>query len=249
MALRHLVARPVACWHYTRAFATQASKVAKGASVLEAITAVKTGAKAKFDETVEIAVRLGVDPRKPNQNVRSTISLPHGTGKTVRVAAFATEADAEAALAAGADVVGSDELIDQVAKGTIDFDRCVATPSMMAKLGRVARILGPRGLMPNPKLGTVTKDVAKMVKELKGGMVQFRTEKMGIIHAPVGKVSFSEAALKENIRELMVALANCKPESQKGSYIKGVSLCSTMGKGVQIDVTNADPSSPRFMLE
>lgn len=209
---------------------------------------VKSSAKAKFDETVEIAVRLNVDPRKPNQNIRSTTQLPNGTGKKVRVAVFANESDAEAATAAGADLVGADDLIADILKGTIDFDRCVATPEMMPKLGRVARILGPKGLMPNPKLGTVTKDVAKAVATLKAGQVQFRTEKKGIIHAGVGKVSFTEDALAENVRAFLVALANCKPEGHKGPFFKGASVCSTMGPGYALDVSNIDPASPRFML-
>ena len=174
--------------------------------------------------------------------------MPHGTGKRVRVAVFASGEDAEAATAAGADIVGVDDLIADIQKGTIDFDRCIATPEMMPKLGRVARILGPRGLMPNPKLGTVTKEVAKGVKELKGGQVQFRTEKQGIIHAGIGKASFDTVALTENIRAFMVALANCKPENHKGKYIKAAHISTTMGPGFQLDVSNIDPSSPRFMI-
>lgn len=232
-----------------RAFAAKATKPML--SLRDAVAEVKMAAKAKFDETVEIAVNLGVDPRKPGQNIRSTTVLPNGTGKPVRVAVFVSDDD-EAAVAkatgAGADLVGSDFLIEQVQKGIIEFDRCVATPSMMPKLGKIARVLGPRGLMPNPKLGTVTTDVEKAIKTLKGGQVQFRTEKTGIIHAGVGKVSFQNEALVENIRTFMVALANLKPEGQKGAYIKGVSLSSTMGPGFRVDVANVDPASARFML-
>lgn len=217
-------------------------------SLRDALAGVKAAAKAKFDETVEISVNLGVDPRKPGQNIRSTTVLPNGTGKAIRVAVFAADADAATAEAAGADLVGADDLIDQVSKGVIEFDRCVATPAMMPKLGKIARILGPRGLMPNPKLGTVTTDVAKGVKMLKGGQVQFRTEKTGIVHAGIGKASFKEEALAENVRSFMVALANLKPEGQKGTYIKGVSLSSTMGPGFTVDVANVDPASARFML-
>ena len=289
--------------HLCAGFAARAAAARSKLSAAAAVAEVKGAAKAKFDETVEIAVRLGVDPRKPNQNVRTTTLLPHGTGKVVRVAVFCQhEGQVEEALAAGADLAGSEELIAAVQGGTIDFDRCIATPDMMAKLGKIARvsvcrpgslsatllpllghrppfllllllllllltllphrhrppqkktslprahqILGPRGMMPNPKLGSVTKDVATGVKALKGGQVQFRTEKNGIVHAGIGKVSFDDAALVENLRAFMVALTNAKPEGQKGKYIIGAHLSSTMGPGQELDVALVDPASPRFM--
>lgn len=214
-----------------------------------AVALVKQHARAKFDETVELVVKLGVDPRKPNQNVRGVVRLPFGSGKVVRVCAFAKEADALAAAEAGADVVGDEELIKQIqAGGALDFDRCVATPDMMPLLGRIARILGPRGMMPNPKLGTVTKDVAKAVIDLKGGQVQFRCDKVGIIHAGVGKVSFDDESLVENVRSFMLALSDLKPEGHKGKYFVKAFLTSTQGKAYAMDVKSIDPSSSRFML-
>jgi large subunit ribosomal protein L1 len=205
----------------------------------EAIELVKSLAPAKFDETVELAIRLGVDPRKADQMVRGTISLPAGTGKTVRVAVFAAGPAAEAARAAGADIVGTDDLVQRVQNGEIDWDRSIATPDMMALVGRVGRILGPRGLMPNPKEGTVTTDPATAVTEVKGGRVTYRTDKFGNVHVPIGKVSFEKPALIENYRAVIDELNRAKPASAKGRYIRSVSLASTMGPGVHIDPTRA----------
>jgi large subunit ribosomal protein L1 len=201
----------------------------------EAITLVKTGATAKFDETVEVSVNLGVDPRHADQMVRGVVSLPHGTGKQVRVAVFAKADKAEEARDAGADVVGAEDLMEQVQKGQIDFDRCIATPDMMGLVGRLGKILGPRGLMPNPKVGTVTMDVAGAVKAAKAGQVEFRVEKAGIVHAGIGKASFAETALRENARTLVDAVIKAKPAGAKGTYVKRVSMSSTMGPGLRID--------------
>ena len=209
----------------------------------EAINLVKEGAGAKFDETVEISMNLGIDPRHADQTVRGVITLPNGTGKSVRVAVFAKEAKAEEATKAGADVVGADDLAGRIQAGEIDFDRCIATPDMMPVVGRLGKILGPRGLMPNPKLGTVTNDVAEAVQAAKGGQVEFRAEKAGIVHAGVGRASFSEAALVENIRAFARAIANARPSGAKGTYIKRVSVSSTMGPGVKLDVSSLATSA------
>ena len=202
---------------------------------MTAVKLVKELAPAKFDETVEVSVRLGVDTRKADQNVRGSISLPNGTGKSVRGAVFAEGAKAEEAKAAGADIVGSDDLVAEIQKGNLDFDAAIATPNMMAKVGRLGRILGPRGLMPNPKLGTVTMDVQKMVKELKAGRVEYRADRYGICHVPLGKVSFQPEQLVENYGALLTELLRVKPSSAKGKYVKSVVVCSTMGPGVKID--------------
>ena len=201
----------------------------------EALTLVKEIAHAKFDETVEVHFRLGVDTRKADQNIRGSISLPNGTGKTVRVAVFAEGAQAEQATAAGADVVGSDDLVAAVQKGEINFDAAIATPMMMAKVGRIGKILGPRGLMPNPKLGTVTMDVAKMVSELKAGRVEYRADRYGICHVPLGRVSFDVEKLVENYAALYTEILRVKPASAKGKYVKSIALTSTMGPGVKVD--------------
>lgn len=201
----------------------------------EALTLVKEVASAKFDETVEAHFRLGVDTRKADQNIRGSISLPNGTGKTVRVAVFAEGAQAEQATAAGADIVGSDDLIAAVQKGEINFDAAIATPMMMAKVGRIGKILGPRGLMPNPKLGTVTMDVAKMVSELKAGRVEYRADRYGICHVPLGRVSFDAEKLVENYAALYTEILRVKPASAKGKYVKSVTVTSTMGPGVKVD--------------
>ena len=202
---------------------------------LEAVKLVKEMATANFDETVEAHFRLGIDTRKADQNIRGSISLPHGTGKTVRVAVFAEGAQAEQAAEAGADVIGSDELIAQIQKGEINFDAAIATPMMMAKVGRIGKILGPRGLMPNPKLGTVTMDVAKMVSELKAGRVEYRADRYGICHVPLGRVSFDEQKLVENYAALYTEILRVKPASAKGKYVKSISVSSTMGPGVKVD--------------
>lgn len=203
----------------------------------EAVELVKEIAFAGFDETVEATFRLGVDTRKADQNIRGSISLPYGTGKTVRVAVFAEGAQATAAQEAGADIVGSDDLVAQVQAGNIDFDAAIATPPMMAKVGRLGKILGPRGLMPNPKLGTVTMDVAKMVNELKAGRVEYRADRYGICHVPVGRVSFPTEQIVENYGALLNEILRVKPSSAKGKYVKSVALASTMGPGVKVDST------------
>ncbi|WP_270472281.1 50S ribosomal protein L1 [Collinsella intestinalis] len=218
-------------------FREAAAKVDRAAvyTPLEAVKLVKEMATAKFDETVEVHFRLGIDTRKADQNIRGSISLPHGTGKTVRVAVFAEGAQAEQAAEAGADVIGSDELIAQIQKGEINFDAAIATPMMMAKVGRIGKILGPRGLMPNPKLGTVTMDVAKMVSELKAGRVEYRADRYGICHVPLGRVSFDEQKLVENYAALYTEILRVKPSSAKGKYVKSISVSSTMGPGVKVD--------------
>ena len=208
-------------------------------SVEEAIALVKSSASAKFDETVEIAVNLGVDPRHADQMVRGVVGLPNGTGKTVRVAVFARGPKAEEAKEAGADIVGAEDLMETIQGGTIEFDRCIATPDMMPIVGRLGKILGPRNLMPNPKVGTVTMDVADAVKNAKGGEVQFKVEKAGVVHAGVGKVSFDEAKLVENVRAFVSAVARAKPAGAKGAYMKKIAISSTMGPGVSVDVSNA----------
>src|ERR1700730_16580548 len=204
----------------------------------EAIGMVKSRASAKFDETVEIAMNLNLDPRKPDQNLRGAVMLPHGTGKTVRVAVFARGDRAKEAEAAGADLVGAEDLAEKVQAGQIDFDRAIATPDLMALVGRLGKILGPRGLMPNPKLGTVTANVTEAVRAAKGGQVEFRAEKAGIVHAGIGKVSFSEEALVENVRAFVGAISRSKPTGVKGTYIKKVSLSSTMGPGLKLEVSS-----------
>jgi len=209
-------------------------------SVEEAVSLVKNNAKAKFDETVEIAMVLGVDPRHADQMVRGVIGLPNGTGKNVRVAVFARDAKADEARAAGADIVGAEDLMEIVQGGKIDFDRCIATPDMMPVVGRLGKVLGPRNLMPNPKVGTVTMDVTAAVKAAKGGEVQFRVEKAGVIHAGVGKASFDEAKLVENVRAFINAVAKARPSGAKGTYMKKIALSSTMGPGVSVDVANAN---------
>ena len=201
----------------------------------DAIKLVKERAKAKFDETVEVAMNLGVDPRHADQMVRGVVNLPNGTGKTVRVAVFARGDKADEARNAGADVVGAEDLVEQIQGGTINFDRCIATPDMMPLVGRLGKILGPRNLMPNPKVGTVTPDVAGAVKAAKGGAVEFRVEKAGILQAGIGKASFSEDALVENIKALADAVQKAKPAGAKGTYVKRVSISSTMGPGVYVD--------------
>ena len=204
--------------------------------LVEAVKKIKAAASAKFDETVEIAMNLGVDPRHADQNVRGVVALPHGTGKSVRVAVFAKGPKAEEAQKAGADLVGADDLAEKIQAGEINFDRCIATPDMMPVVGRLGKVLGPRGLMPNPKLGTVTTDVASAIKAVKGGQVEFRVEKAGIVHAGVGKTSFGEDALVENVRAFVDAISRAKPSGAKGTYIKRVSLSSTMGPGVRVEV-------------
>ena len=207
----------------------------KAYALEEAVKLVKSRAKAKFDETVDIAMNLGVDPKHADQMVRGVCNLPNGSGRTLRVAVFARGAKAEEAKAAGADVVGAEDLVEIVSKGTINFDRCIATPDMMGLVGRLGKVLGPRGLMPNPRVGTVTMDVAGAVKGAKGGAVEFRVEKAGIVHAGVGKVSFTEAALAENIRAFVDAVNRAKPAGSKGTYLKKVAIKSTMGPGVKVD--------------
>jgi large subunit ribosomal protein L1 len=203
-----------------------------------AVKLIKARASAKFDETVEVAMNLNVDPRKADQNIRGTVLLPHGTGKSLRVAVFAKGDRAKEALAAGADIVGAEDLAEKIQAGQIEFDRCIAAPDMMAIVGRLGKVLGPRGLMPNPKLGTVTPNVGEAVKAAKGGQVEFRAEKAGIIHAGVGKASFSETALVENLQAFVGAINRAKPTGVKGTYIKKVSLSSTMGPGVKLELSS-----------
>ena len=200
----------------------------------EAVKLIKSRASAKFDETIEIACNLGVDPRHADQMVRGVVSLPNGTGRALRVAVFAKGAKAEEAKKAGADIVGAEELAEQVQKGEINFDRCIATPDMMGVVGRLGKVLGPRGLMPNPKVGTVTMDVASAIKDAKGGAVEFRVEKAGIVQAGVGKASFAEDALVQNIKSFVDGVVKAKPSGAKGTYLKRVSLSSTMGPGLGI---------------
>jgi large subunit ribosomal protein L1 len=204
----------------------------------EAVKLIKGWAKAKFDETIEVSMNLGVDPRHADQMVRGVCSLPNGTGRSVRVAVFAKGDKAEAALAAGAEVVGAEDLVEQVQKGEINFDKCIATPDMMPLVGRLGKILGPRGLMPNPKVGTVTNDVVEAIKGAKGGAVEFRVEKAGIIHAGVGKASFTEKALVENLRTFIDAVVKAKPSGAKGTYVKRIAISSTMGPGLKIEPTS-----------
>lgn len=204
----------------------------------DAVNLIKKNANTKFDETIEIALNLGVDPKHADQMVRGVVSLPHGTGKSLRVAVFAKGDKVKEAKDAGADLVGSDELADQVKKGEINFDRIIATPDMMAVVGQLGKVLGPKGLMPNPKLGTVTMDVASAVKAVKGGQIEFRVEKAGIVHAGVGKVSFSADAIRENISTFINAISKAKPTGVKGTYMKRVSISSTMGPGVRLDISH-----------
>jgi large subunit ribosomal protein L1 len=204
-----------------------------------AVELVKANASAKFDETVELALNLGVDPRHADQMVRGTVTLPNGTGKAVRVAVFARGEKADQARAAGADIVGAEDLMQTIQGGTIDFDRCIASPDMMPIVGRLGKILGPRNLMPNPKIGTVTPDVAEAVRAAKGGQVQFKVEKAGVVHAGVGKASFDADKLAENIRAFVDAVQRAKPSGAKGAYLKKVSIASTMGPGVSVDLASA----------
>jgi large subunit ribosomal protein L1 len=208
-------------------------------TVSEAVALIKSNANAKFDETVEIALNLGVDPRHADQMVRGSVNLPNGTGKTVRVAVFARGPKADEAKEAGADIVGAEDLMETIQGGTIEFDRCIATPDMMPIVGRLGKVLGPRNLMPNPKVGTVTMDVKEAVAAAKGGQVQFKAEKAGVVHAGVGKASFDAKALEENILAFVDAVSRAKPSGAKGTYMKKVSLSSTMGPGVSVDVTSA----------
>src|SRR5579871_6118478 len=201
----------------------------------DAVKLVKANAKAKFDETVEISVNLGVDPRHADQNVRGMVNLPSGTGRDVRVAVFAKDAKAEEAKAAGADVVGAEDLVERIQGGFMEFDRVIASPDMMALVGRLGKVLGPRGLMPNPRVGTVTPNVGQAVKDAKGGSIEFRVEKEGIVHAGVGKASFTEEALTANVKALMDALNRAKPSGAKGTYVKRISLSSTMGPGFKVE--------------
>ncbi|MBO6729728.1 MAG: 50S ribosomal protein L1 [Maricaulis sp.] len=205
----------------------------------QASALVKSNATAKFDETIELSMNLGVDPRHADQMVRGVCNLPNGTGRTVRVAVFARGPKAEEATAAGADVVGAEDLMEQVQSGNINFDKVIATPDMMPIVGRLGKVLGPRGMMPNPKVGTVTMDVTKAVNDSKGGAVEFRVEKAGIVHAGIGKASFTEEAIAENVRALVNAVVKAKPSGAKGAYVKRISLSSTMGPGVKIDMADA----------
>ena len=211
----------------------------KQVPVEDAVKTIKECASAKFDETVEISMNLGIDPRHADQQVRGVVQLPHGTGKTVRVAVFAKGDKAEEAKEAGADIVGAEDLAERVQGGEMEFDRCVATPDMMAVVGRLGKLLGPRGLMPNPKLGTVTPDVATAVKAAKGGEVTFRAEKAGVVHAGIGKASFTEEQLSENLRAFVKAIAGAKPSGAKGTYIKKVSVSSTMGPSMAVEIGSA----------
>jgi large subunit ribosomal protein L1 len=203
-----------------------------------AVKMIKDAATAKFDETIEVAMNLNVDPRHADQMVRGVVQLPNGTGKSVRIAVFAKDAKADEARAAGADVVGGEDLAEKIQQGEINFDRCIATPDMMAVVGRLGKVLGPRGLMPNPKLGTVTQDVAAAIAAQKGGQVEFRVEKAGVIHAGVGKASFSEDALEANVRAFVGAVLRAKPSGSKGTYVRKVAVSSTMGPGVKVDMAS-----------
>jgi large subunit ribosomal protein L1 len=203
----------------------------------EGLRLVKETARAKFDETVEMAVRLGVDPRQADQNVRGTVSLPHGMGKMVRVLAFAKGEKEKEAQEAGADYVGSDDLIKKISEGWFEFDKTVATPDMMAAVGRIGKVLGPRGLMPNPRTGTVTADIGKAVKEIKAGKLEFRVDKAGIVHVPVGKASFNPEKLIDNAKAVLTSILRAKPASAKGNYVRGVTVSTTMGPGIKIDLS------------
>ncbi len=205
-------------------------------TIEDAVNILKENAKTKFDETIEVALNLGVDPRHADQMVRGTVSLPHGTGKSLRVAVFARDAKAEEAVAAGADIVGAEDLAEKIQAGEMDFDRCIATPDMMGVVGRLGKVLGPKGMMPNPKLGTVTPNVAEAIQAAKAGQIEFRVEKMGIIHAGVGKASFSAEQLRENIAAFVRAIQQAKPSGAKGTYMKKVCVTSTMGPGLKLDL-------------
>lgn len=222
------------CKRLKNAYATLDPK--KIYSLSEAIKLVKENAKAKFDETVEIAMNLNVDAKKSDQNIRGVVQLPHGTGKTYRVAVFAKGPKAEEAQKAGADIVGAEDLMERIQAGDMPFDRCIATPDMMGLVGRVGKILGPRGLMPNPKLGTVTLDVAAAVKAVKGGQVEYRTEKAGVVHSGIGRVSFDEKSLLENVQAFVDVVIKARPAGAKGTYIKKMTLSSTMGPGVMFAI-------------
>ncbi len=211
-------------------------------TVAEAVALVKKNATAKFDETIEVAMNLGIDPRHADQMVRGVVPLPNGTGRTVRVAVFAKDAKAEEAKKAGADIVGAEDLMEQIQNGVINFDKVIATPDMMPLVGRLGKILGPRGMMPNPKVGTVTPNVAKAIEDSKGGAVEFRAEKAGVIHAGVGKASFDEKALLENVQAFLNAVFKAKPSGAKGTFVKKIAISSTMGPGVIIDVASAASS-------
>ena len=215
----------------------------KAYTITEAVALVKSNAKAKFDETVEIAVNLGVDPKYADQMVRGVVNLPSGTGKDVRVAVFAKDAKAEEAKEAGADFVGAEDLMEKIQGGFMDFDRVIASPDMMAVVGRLGKVLGPRGLMPNPKVGTVTPNVAQAVKDAKSGSVEFRVEKAGIIHAGIGKSSFSEGDIETNVKAFLEALSKARPSGAKGQFIRKISLSSTMGAGVMIDTTEVNQTA------
>ncbi len=214
---------------------TEGLVAGKAYGVDEAVKIIKARAKAKFDETVEVAMNLGVDPKHADQMVRGVCNLPNGSGRTSRVAVFARGAKAEEAKAAGADLVGAEDLVEIVSKGTVNFDRCIATPDMMGLVGRLGKVLGPRGLMPNPRVGTVTMDVVSAIKGAKGGSVEFRVEKAGIVHAGIGKASFTEKALVENIKAFVDAVIKSKPQGSKGTYLKKISVSSTMGPGLKLD--------------
>ena len=203
----------------------------------DSLRLAKETARAKFDETVELAIRLGVDPRQADQNIRGTVTLPHGMGKTVRVLAFAKGDKEKEAQEAGADFVGNDELIKKISEGWLDFDKAVATPDMMGAVGRIGKILGPRGLMPNPKTGTVAADIGKAVKEIKAGKLEYRVDKAGIVHVPVGKASFGAEQLIDNARAVLLSILRAKPASAKGNYVKGVTVATTMGPGIKIDLS------------
>jgi large subunit ribosomal protein L1 len=215
--------------------ALEAKTKLKAPTVTEAVEFVKTNAKAKFDETVEISARLGVDPKYADQMVRGTVILPHGTGKTVRVLVFARGEKVKEAEEAGADIVGGEELVEKVQGGFLDFDRCVATPDMMGQVGKLGRVLGPRGLMPNPKIGTVTFDIARAVQEVKGGKIEFRVDKGGNLQAPIGRASFDAHKLEENLRALMNEIMRLRPSAAKGTYLRSITISSTMGPGVRMD--------------
>jgi len=217
----------------------QTIDITKTYSISDAVKLVKSNARAKFDETIEIAVNLGVDPKYADQQVRSVVNLPAGTGKTIRVAVFAKDKKAEEAKAAGADIVGAEDLFEKVNGGFMDFDRVIATPDMMGLVGRLGKVLGPRGLMPNPKVGTVTPNVAQAVKDAKGGAVEFKVEKAGIVHAGVGKASFSQADIEKNVTAFLGALVKARPSGAKGTFVRKVTLSSTMGGGVVIDLAEA----------
>lgn len=222
----------------TRAIEQTVDKT-KAYTISEAVKLVKSNAKAKFDESIEIAINLGVDPKYADQQVRSVVNLPAGTGKDVRVAVFAKDKKAEEALAAGADIVGAEDLFEKVNGGFMDFDRVIATPDMMGLVGRLGKVLGPRGLMPNPKVGTVTPNVTQAVKDAKGGAVEFKVEKAGIVHAGIGKASFSDADIEKNVQAFISAVVKARPSGAKGTFVRKVTLSSTMGAGVTIDLAEA----------